>query len=73
MLYLLQPQGAHDPEVEGVLDAESPDEPPVLQIKSCGVTVPPPPVMTNILQVFPCKTDVSCLLMACGKAQRVES
>lgn len=29
--------------------------------------------MTNILQVFPCKADVSCLLMACGKAQRVES
>ena len=29
--------------------------------------------MTNILQMFPCKADVSCLLMACGKAQRVES
>lgn len=42
VLYLLQPQGAHDPEVEGVLDAESPDEPPVLQINSCEVTVPPP-------------------------------
>ena len=43
VLYLLQPQGPLDPEMEVGLDAESPDEPPVLQIKSHGVTVPPPP------------------------------
>ena len=48
------------------------EESPMLQIKSQGAAALPPfPLMTSILQVFPCKADVSGLLMASGKARRV--
>lgn len=58
-------QGLDDLEMEGGLEILRPGgresaESPALQIKSQGAAALPPfPLMTSILQVFPCKADVS--------------